>query len=377
MKKWQLLGNIIMEILVFFGTAILLIFCVPKLLGFFWPFVASWILALFARPLCVYLEKHIRLNKKWASAIIIVLVLTFLAWLGYLIGTKLGKEIISLLSGAPEYYSYLKHTIKELGDTVNNIVSPVSADMGKQVTSFFNNLIAQMGLAVNKFAPQGVKFMGEAASNITSGFIGVVVMILSAFFFITEKDRLTMCAVKIIPEDIRNTVVNIKDKLMAALGGFVMAQFKIMGIIFVILLVGFLILGNPYALLLALLICVVDLLPVLGTGTILIPWTVICFLQGDYRQAGFILVLYLICLVARQFLQPKIIGDSVGMDSMTTLVLIYTGYKLDGIKGMLIALLGGVVVLTLYKLGLFDRKIARLNHLLYEYRHFDDESMKK
>lgn len=68
-------------------------------------------------------------------------------------------------------------------------------------------------------------------------------------------------------------------------------------------------------------------------------------------------------------LQPKMIADSMGLDSMATLVLIYTGYKLNGMKGMILALLAGVIILSLYRLGLFDRKIKRMSRLLYEYRH--------
>ena len=92
MKKWKILFNIIMETVIFFGIAVLLIIGIPKLMGFFWPFVASWILALLATPLCNFLEKHIKLNKKWSSAVIIVLVLLALAGIGYLAVTKLGRD---------------------------------------------------------------------------------------------------------------------------------------------------------------------------------------------------------------------------------------------------------------------------------------------
>ena len=97
MKKWQILCNIIFEIFIFLAGFLLMIWIIPKLLGFFWPFVASWILALMAAPLCSFLEKHIRLNKKWASAFVIILVLVLLAGAGYLLITKLGKELISFL----------------------------------------------------------------------------------------------------------------------------------------------------------------------------------------------------------------------------------------------------------------------------------------
>lgn len=372
MRKWKILFNIVMEMVMFFGIAMLLIIGIPKLMGFFWPFVASWILALLATPLCNLLEKHIKLNKKWASAVIIILVLLVLAGLGYLAVTKLGKELIGLFSGAPEYYVYVQRTIKSFGDNLTNIVSAFSADFGNQVQEFFNNLLKQMGGVINEFAPKGVEMMGSAAANLTNGFIGTVVMIISAYFFIADRERLGEGFWRIIPDDLKPTVRNIKDKVIAALGGFLLAQFKIMCIVFVILLIGFLLMGNPYALLLALVISFVDLLPILGTGTILIPWTLICFLQRDYRQAVFLIVLYIVCLVARQFLQPKMIADSMGLDSMATLVLIYTGYKLDGMKGMILALLVGVIVLSLYRLGLFDRKIKRMSQLLYEYRHCED-----
>ena len=377
MKKWKILLNIIMELLVFFGTAMILIFGIPKLMGFFWPFVASWILALLATPLCNFLEKHIKLNKKWSSAVIIILVLVLIAGLGYIAITKLGRELMELFSGAPAYYGYVKTTIKLLSKNLTDIVSPISADFGNQIQVFFNNLLSQMGGVINKFAPKGVEMMGTAAADLTNGFIGTIVMIISAYFFIADRERLGEVFWKVVPEDIGHTARDIKDKVFAALGGFFVAQVKIMCIVFVILLVGFLIIGNPYALLLALVISIVDLLPILGTGTILIPWTLICFLQRDYRQAMFLIILYVVCLVARQFLQPKMIADSMGLDSMTALVLIYSGYKLDGMKGMILALLMGVVIITLYKLGLFDRKIQRMNRLLYEYRHCEDNIGRK
>lgn len=377
MRKWKILFNIVMETVIFLGIAILLIIGIPKLMGFFWPFVASWMLALLATPLCNLLEKHIKLNKKWASAVIIILVLVAIAGIGYLAVTKLGRELMGLFSGAPEYYVYVQRTIKAFGDSLTNIVSPISADFGKQIQGFFADFLSQMGGIINKFAPKGVKMMGSAAADLTNGFIGTVVMIISAYFFIADRERLTEGFWRIVPEDLKSTVRDIKDKVIAALGGFLLAQFKIMCIVFVILLAGFFLMGNPYALLLALVISFVDLLPILGTGTILIPWTLFCFVQRDYRQAVFLVVLYVICLVARQFLQPKMIADSMGLDSMATLVLIYTGYKLDGMKGMILALLAGVIILSLYRLGLFDRKIKRMSKLLYEYRHCEENITRK
>lgn len=372
MKRWQIGLNIVYEIVTFLGGAFLLIVLVPKLLGFFWPFVASWLLALLAAPLCSFLEKHIRLNKKWASALIIIFVLLALAGLGYLIITKLGREMISFLSDAPEYYYYFQNAIRLLGMKLNAVVTPISEDFGNQIQTVFNDLLSQLGNMVNNFTPGAVEAMGSAAANITSGLVGTLVMILAAYFFIAEREKMSSQWMKLIPAEARDHVDSIWNKLMSAMGGFVMAQVKIMFVIFLILLAGLLILRNPYAFFLAFLIAFLDLLPVLGTGTVLLPWAVVVFLRGGFRQGIILVILYVVCLLTRQLLQPKIIGDSIGMDTLPTLFLIYTGFKLKGMKGMILALLIGTVIITLYRLGLFDRKMNRLKSLIRKYRQYGE-----
>lgn len=373
MKRWQIVLNIISEILFFLIGAALLIFIVPRLLGFFWPFVASWILAMLATPLCNFLEKHIRLKKQWASAFIIIFVLLILAGIGYLLITKLGRETISFLSDAPVYYSYFQNTIEMLSARLNDVLAPISGDFGNQIETAFNDLLLQAGTTINNFAPKGVEFMGSAAANITNGLVGTLVMILAAYFFIAEREKISVQLLRMVPSDMQEHVRKIRDRLMSALGGFLLAQFKIMFIIFLILLAGLLILRNPYALFLALLIAFLDLLPILGTGTVLIPWAVIVFFSGHFRQGIILLIIYVICLLTRQILQPKIIGDSIGMGTLSTLFLIYTGFKLQGVQGMILALLLGTIVITLYRLGLFDNKIKRLRRLIDAYRHYDDQ----
>lgn len=373
MKRWQIGLNIISEILFFLIGVALLIFIVPRLLGFFWPFVASWILAMLATPLCNFLEKHIRLKKQWASAFIIIFVLLILAGIGYLLITKLGRETISFLSDAPVYYSYFQNTIEMLSARLNDVLAPISGDFGNQIETAFNDLLLQAGTTINNFAPKGVEFMGSAAANITNGLVGTLVMILAAYFFIAEREKISVQLLRMVPSDMQEHVRKIRDRLMSALGGFLLAQFKIMFIIFLILLAGLLILRNPYALFLALLIAFLDLLPILGTGTVLIPWAVIVFFSGHFRQGIILLIIYVICLLTRQILQPKIIGDSIGMGTLSTLFLIYTGFKLQGVQGMILALLLGTIVITLYRLGLFDNKIKRLRCLIDAYRHYDDQ----
>lgn len=373
MKKWQILCNIILEVAFFLIGCVLAIIFIPRLMGFFWPFVASGILSILAAPLCSFLEKHIKLTKKWASALILIVVLLALVFCGYSIIALLAKEIFSLLSNATVYYNYWLELIENLANLINERVAVISPDIGKQLQIILNDLVTNLGSLVNDIAPRGVEILGSVASNVTNGLIGIIVMILSAYFFIAEKDKIAEELDKILPGRAIITVTNVKNRLVSALGGFMKAQFKIMFIIFVILLIGLMILRNPYALLFALLISFLDLLPILGTGTVLIPWAVISFLNGEIRQMIFLIILYIICLLARQMLQPKIIGDSLGLGTLPTLILIYVGYKFSGMKGMILALLIGVIFITLFRIGLFDKKIRRVNLLINQYLNYDEK----
>ena len=127
-----------------------------------------------------------------------------------------------------------------------------------------------------------------------------------------------------------------------------------MVVVYVLLAAGFLILRIHFAFLLALLIAFLDFLPFFGTGTALIPWAVYKFLMGDYKMVVGLLVLYGVTQLVRQLIQPKLVGDSMGLNPLVTLVLLYAGYKLGGVLAMILAVPVGLIAINLYKAGAFD-----------------------
>lgn len=146
---------------------------------------------------------------------------------------------------------------------------------------------------------------------------------------------------------------------MKSLGGYLKAEFKLIGISFVIVLMGlniFYLMGMNvgYPLLMALLIGFVDALPILGSGTVMIPWSLILFLNQEYSVGFSILGLYVFTSAVRQFLEPKIVSSKIGVHPLFTLIAMYTGFKLMGIMGMLI----GPIVLIILK-NIFENTIDR------------------
>ena len=363
MKRYEIILELLFECLILAFQVFLCIFIIPKTLGFLWPFVIGWIIALIAWPVTQYLQKKLHINKQYLSIFILIILIASIGLFLYAMLAALGKEAITFMADVPSmYHQFLDGTkhIPEFLASLRLIPDAVQLNMDQIMTSVKEVILA----AANQIGSAGVDHMGTIASNVTNFFIGIIVSILSAYFFIVYKERMHRGYRKLFSKEIQERVDDVFDHIKNAIGGYVIAQFKIMGIIFVILSIGLFIGGNPYALFVALLIAIVDIIPFLGTGFVLIPWAVFDFVAGNYSLMILRLILYVVCLLSRQLLQPKIIGDSVGLNPFVTLLLIYVGFKVGGILGFLLAMIFGIIILNFYKLGLFDKKIYRFKHLI-------------
>lgn len=362
MKRWELYLEIFMEIILGAFVLLAVVFLFPKLLGFLWPFVAGWIIALIANPLRWFLEKKIKLPKKFGSAFIIIFVLSLIVAGIYMISIKLGTELKGFISEVPNIYDKIMYEFSSFNQWINDefVKYGVSNDILQKADELYTTIQGEVGAWVKSIGTDGVKYAGTFAKGVTNGIVSTIMMILSAYFFMVEREELMEIIAKKTSSTFKDRVNMIKDNIVSAVGGYCKAQVKIMGVIFVILLIGLLIAGENYAFLLAVLICLLDILPFFGTGTALIPWAVFCFIDNRVQQAVILIITYLICLLARQLIQPKIIADSVGLRPLPTLLLMYIGLKLGGLLGFIFAVVIGIIVLNLYKIGMFSPWIRRI-----------------
>ena len=162
----------------------------------------------------------------------------------------------------------------------------------------------------------------------------------------------------------------LKSDVKKLIGGYFLAQFRIMFVVALILAAGLFILQVKYSFLWAVLIAILDFLPVFGTGTVLIPWAVIKVFSGEYAFAAGLALIYILTQVVRQIIQPKIVGDTVGLPPLTTLFFLYLGYKWAGLGGMILAVPIGMLVLNLYEFGAFDSLIDNLKILVHDVNEF-------
>ena len=381
-------GNLRTYLKVFVNIGILLvllllcIFVVPRIIIYFMPFVIGWIIALIASPPVRFLEKHLKIKRKVGSAVTIIAVIAVVIIGGYLLGVKLVEEIVDFIGDLPLMWEGLQRDFaesaqrlqvasrllpKSLGDTIKNI----SENIGEYVGDF-------VGKLVEKMSSPTLEALSRFAGNIPSIFIGVIMCLLSAYMFVADKEYVPNLLKKVLPLSITERWSLIKRGLYRAVGGYFKAQFKIEVWMYLLLATGFWILRVRYAFLIAIGVALLDLLPFFGTGTILLPWAAIKFLSGDYMMVIGLLIIWGVGQLARQVIQPKIVGDSVGLAPIPTLILLFVGYKAAGVIGMIIAVPIGIIILNMYEEGVFDTFLDSLKILyasLSNFRHLTQEDM--
>ncbi len=342
----------------------------PKLIGFFMPFVVGWLIAMIANPLVRFLERRLKIVRKHSSALIIVVVLAGVIGLGYFLVTRLAAQAVGLAKELPEVYAAASQEIELFFERFDHIFWMLPENVRQAWSEFTGNVGQTISLLVQKIASPTVEAAGTMAKGIPAVLVNVAVTILSSYFFLAEREQILAFWRKHLPEGGERYYRFLKGDVKKLVGGYFLAQFKIMFVVAAILLAGFLILGVRYAFLMAILIAVLDFLPLFGTGTELIPWAAVKLLSGQYMQALGMASLYVLSQVVRQMVQPKIVGDSLGLPPLYTLLFLYLGFKLKGISGMILAVPLGILAIKLYEYGAFDSLIENLQILIHDVNKF-------
>ena len=347
---WQVALRLLFSILataafVFFGL---------KLLGFLAPFVVGWLIAAIANPLVVWLEKHLRIIKKLGSALIVIVVLAAIVLLLYFGISRLVEEISRLTRDVPEMYAQLETGLRQIGDTLSGIFEKLPEGIQEGWSAVVENLDQYMGNLVSDMSEPTVTAAGNIAKRVPYYLISFIVAVMSAYFFIVQREEVLGFLKRVAPQSVQKRMTLVVDNLKYAVGGYFKAQFKIMGIVFLILLVGLGFLGTGYFVLVALLIAFLDFLPFFGTGTAMIPWAAYKFFMGDYKMTAALMIIYVVTQAVRQLIQPKLVGDSVGLNPLVTLILLYIGYRMGGILWMILAVPIGMVLINMWQAGAFD-----------------------
>lgn len=347
---WKVLVSLVFSL----TATVLFIYVGIKAIFYFMPFVIGWILSVIAGPLVTFLEKKLKIMKRLGSAITIILVLALCIGLIYLIISQIWEEISVLIRNFPSMYHDLERGLNQIGTQGNTLFERFPEQIQNSWATLMNNLDDTASSLIGRIGEPTIEVAGNVAKRIPSVLIGTIVAFVSAYFFIADKENLGEWVKKVVPKSITSRLLLVGENLKYAMGGYFKAQFKIMGVVFAILLVGFTLMQIRFSILLAIVIAFLDFLPFFGTGTALIPWAIYKFLVGDYKMVAALVILYGVTQLVRQLIQPKLVGDSMGLNPLYTLFLLYLGYRVGSVLGMIFAVPIGLILLNLYQAGAFD-----------------------
>lgn len=358
---------------------LLCIFLAPKLIMLFMPLLVGWVISCIANPLVVFLESRLKIRRKAGTVVVIVAVIAVISGIGYAALSVLLRQIYGFIKELPDMWDILVHDLDSFSSLANQYVGGVAPSLAE----FFNNIGKSIGEAVtslpSKLDLDTFGGMGAMVGNIANVAISVIMSMLSAYFFIADREWLYETLEKIVPKELAQKYEVFYGSLKQAVGGYFKAQLRIEVWMYVLLLLGLTLLKVRYSLLIALLIAVIDILPFFGSGAVLVPWAVVTALGGGYMRALGFLIIWGAGQLFRQLIQPKIMGDSIGMEPIPTIILLFVGYKAAGVFGMLIAVPIGIIVVNMNDAGFFDapkQSVRILVTVVNQFRRLDENDLK-
>ena len=319
------------------------------LLPLMMPFLLGFALALAAEPAVGLLEKRLRLKRGLGALVGVSLTLVLLLSLAVLLFSVLFKELGRITTILPDLESTALQGVTALEDWLLSLAAraPDSLQplLTKSVLGLFDNGTAFYDRAISQLPGLATALL----SHIPDSALGLGTGLLSAYLFSSRMSAITAWCRSHVSAGWANKWLPALKSLRAALAGWLRAQLKLMLLTWAIVGGGLWILRIPYALFWALLIALIDAVPLLGTGLVLLPWSLVRLSLGDLYQAVGLLVIMAAAMLTRSMLEPRLLGRQLGLDPLVTLAAMYLGYQLFGFLGMLLAPLAAVTVQQLTK----------------------------
>ena len=363
---------------IFAVTLLLIIFCVPRLLVFFMPFVVAWIIACIATPIVHLVERHLKLKRKMSMVFVVVAIIAGVISVLYGVWSLFRKIMLNFLADLPEMWENLRIEVQGFLKILFGVLEKFPGEKTSDLQEIISNSGDYIAEAVSNLSAPTMSVVGSIASKVPDIIIFTIMCLIATYFFVVEKEAIHQKFHAWMPKSVLNVWNLIKRCFTESIGGYFKAQFKIELWIYLLVFAGLSILKVRYAFLIAFGIAILDLLPVFGTGFVLWPWTLIKVINGHYIAAIGMLAIWGISQLVRQLIQPKYVGDTLGMHPLPTLFLLFAGYKISGVFGMIIAVPLGILVGTLYKEGVFkttEQSLVLLIGRVSVLRQYDEEEI--
>jgi len=322
-----------------FALTLFILFIFFKLATFFTPFLIALIIAAIIEPFIKFNMKVFKLNRKISSTIAVIITIIILIFSFIWLATFAVDKINSLIqSVGPSVADAMQKISDGEDDGINEYLSMfIPESLIKSTTEALKSFIADLGTYIKTFFQN---ILGMVLS-VPKMIVYLVITILALILMTKDKKDVSKVIEHHFPKRWIDNVTKVKDEFFITLGNYLKVYSKIIVITFLELLISFFILnllgcGIENIVSKSIIISIIDILPILGVGTVLIPWFIWCFIIGNTSLGIGLLIVYLVILIIRQFIEPKLVSKQLGINPLITIIAMYAGFKSIGFSGLIL-----------------------------------------
>lgn len=321
------------------------------------PFLLAMVIAIFLEPIVRLFMNVARLNRTTAAIIASTLFTLLMLFMSYLIGAKVVTELVELTRKAPAYLNEANNYVRDTFSKTELIYNSLPGDLAEQVQEWAENGVKTLTDTLSSAAVSVSGYLLGAAKAIPGLFIWSIVFIVALYLLTMGLPQLKESFLLFFEERSRSKMAMVLDNLRSAIFGFLQAQLILAILVYAMSLIGFVVLGVSYPLAVALLVVVVDILPILGVGSALIPWAIYSLITDNAYLGIGLIVMFLVISIVRRIVEPKVVGDAVGIGALSALVSLYVGFELVGVVGLFLGPVVVIIYQAMRKAGLLNIKI--------------------
>ena len=335
---WNDIPRRLLWIIGLFGSLYLLLFALPYIA----PFALSALFAWMIEPVIKFVLRRLgdsRALRGIAAAVIVLVLIGLIIVATLYLFNIIVREVKSLASVLPGIASGITQDALAWIDSLNwdSDLWDIGINLEETLTRLIGELSSMVTTLASRVASGAALMALQMVSRLPQGILFIVMTIFGTFYLSADKERIFAFYRRLLPEKFQQRSTMVRSSFFLAIFGQVRAAFFIFLGIFVALTIGFLIMQMEYAILFALIIAFVDMLPVLGAGMFLFPMIAYGVISGNLLLGLGSIVMYVIVVMIRNFLQPSIVGKQIGMHPLLTMIAMYAGFMAMGVLGMLLA----------------------------------------
>ena len=326
----------------------------PPVCSLFAPFLLALLLAWALHPPVRWLQKKLGVSRKVLTMTVVILCFAAVGAALYGLCYMVYTQVRSLV----ENWTAVRQSVLDAFASLSVYLSDLADKLPDSVATNTDDLLVELLNWLQSAIPSALDASlggaGSAVARVPAFVVAAIVFMMASYFITADYPRLRFLVTDRLPPSVREFGSNFRRIFREAFGGYLKSQLILSLVVFFILAVGFSVIRQPYGLLLALIFAVLDFIPIIGAGTIMVPWAAVDVVLGNYRSAIELMVIWGVIVLFRRLGEPKILGDQTGLSPILSLIGIYVGMRLAGVLGMIVGPLLLLVLINLWKLGTFD-----------------------